>query len=97
MPGMARRKLGTRGRLLAAGISVAVAATLAGMMAAGDGTANASRPATSAGTANSPGAFPGGAARSGDGSSFSDDGWGSDDGGSGSLPAPRAHTNTGGS
>jgi hypothetical protein len=40
---MARRSLSTRGRILAAGVSVAVGAALMGFMAAGDHTADASR------------------------------------------------------
>jgi hypothetical protein len=53
---MARRKLSTQGRIVAAGLSVGVAAALAGFMAAGDHTADASAPATSnsAGSVESP-------------------------------------------
>jgi hypothetical protein len=44
---MARRKLSTQGRIVAAGLSIGVAGALAGFMAAGDHTAGASAPATS--------------------------------------------------
>jgi len=44
---MARRKLSTQGRIVAAGLSVGLAGALAGFMAAGDHTADASQPAAS--------------------------------------------------
>ncbi len=47
---MARRKLSTQGRIVAAGLSIGVAGVLAGFMAAGDHTADASQPAVSDGT-----------------------------------------------
>jgi hypothetical protein len=50
---MARRKLSTKGRIVAATLSVGLAGALAGFMAAGDHTANASQPAAS----NSSGSF----------------------------------------
>jgi hypothetical protein len=53
---MARRKLSTQGRIVAAGLSFGVAGALAGFMAAGDHTAGASGPATpsSSGSVNAP-------------------------------------------
>ena len=55
---MARRKLSTQGRVAAAGVSVALAGVLAGFMAAGDHTANATpRPSPSSSSSNDPGAF----------------------------------------
>ena len=42
---MARRKLSLQGRIVAAGVSLGVAGALAGFMAAGDHTADASQPA----------------------------------------------------
>ena len=48
---MARRKLSVRGKVAAAGVSVAVAGVLAGFMAAGDHHANAT--STSSGTSSS--------------------------------------------
>jgi hypothetical protein len=47
---MARRKLSTQGRIVAAGLSLGVAGVLAGFMAAGDHTADASQPASVNGT-----------------------------------------------
>jgi hypothetical protein len=44
---MARRKLSSQGRIVAAGLSIGVAGALAGFMAAGDHTAGASSPAPS--------------------------------------------------
>ncbi len=46
---MARRKLSTQGRIVAAGLSIGVAGVLAGFMAAGDHTADASQPASAGG------------------------------------------------
>jgi hypothetical protein len=45
---MARRTLSTRGRILAAGVSVAVGSALVGFMATGDHTADASQTTTPA-------------------------------------------------
>ena len=45
---MARRSLSTQGRILAAGVSVAVGSALVGFMAAGDHTADASQTTTPA-------------------------------------------------
>ena len=50
---MARRKLRMQGRIVAAGLSLGVVGALAGFMAAGDHTADASQPAAS----NSTGSF----------------------------------------
>jgi hypothetical protein len=50
---MARKKLSAQGRVVAAGVSVAVAGALAGFMAAGDHTADATQPATSIDQAHS--------------------------------------------
>ncbi len=50
---MARRTLSTQGRVLAAGVSVAVGAVLAGFMAAGDHTASATQTSTDSVSANS--------------------------------------------
>lgn len=44
---MARKTLSTRGRVLAAGVTVAVGSALAGFMAAGDHTADATQTVTS--------------------------------------------------
>ena len=55
---MARRKLSTQGRVAAAGVSVAVAGVLAGFMAAGDHTANATQqPSSSSPSSNTTGTF----------------------------------------
>jgi hypothetical protein len=52
---MARRSLSTQGRILAAGVSVAVGGALVGIMASGDHTATAttSDPSVSTGSATS--------------------------------------------
>jgi hypothetical protein len=55
---MARRKLSTQGRVAAAGVSVALAGVLAGFMAAGDHTANAtSQSSPSSSSPNDRGTF----------------------------------------
>ena len=90
---MARRKLSTQGRIVAAGISVGVAGALVGSMAAGDHTAGASQSAVTSSDAN--GAFPSSSA----GAAVPP----SDDRGSrsttGDFPqyAPQPQTSTGGS
>jgi hypothetical protein len=91
---MARRTLSTRGRVLAAGLSVGVAGVLVGSMAAGDHTAGASHPASVR--------DPAGPAAGVDGSAQpynpSDDDSSSQDTGNSSAPAPpQAHTRSGGS
>ena len=81
---MARRKLSTQGRIVAAGISIGIAGALAGFMAAGDHTADASPPVIS----NSSGrAVP------------SDDGTGGARATTNLVPqySPRPQTRTGGS
>ena len=59
---MARRTLSTRGRILAAGVTVAVGSALVGFMAAGDHTADASQTTTPAASAAND-AQPGGGTR----------------------------------
>jgi hypothetical protein len=49
---MARRKLSVQGKVAAAGVSVAVAGVLAGFMAAGDHTADATPPSSGNATSN---------------------------------------------
>ena len=98
---MARRSLSTQGRILAAGVSVAVGSALVGFMAAGDHTADASQtttPATSSANDAHPGggtsATPyGGVASSDDGSQG---GFGSASTGDSSFPT-QPQTRTGGS
>ena len=99
---MARRKLSTQGRVAAAGVSVALAGVLAGFMAAGDHTANASpRPSSSpSSSSNDPGAFgtPSGSTAtpySGDDGGFDDRGGDQYGGSTGSQPQPQ--TRSGGS
>ncbi len=91
---MARRKLSTQGRVVAAGLSIGVAGMLAGFMAAGDHTAGASQPA-SASTPTPTGSFDtpyddGGASR---GASADTSGTI----GSGRQYSPQPQTRTGGS
>jgi len=50
---VARRTLSTQGRIIAAGVSVAVGGVLVGFMAAGDHTAHASQTTTSSATRGS--------------------------------------------
>jgi hypothetical protein len=54
---MARKKLSTQGRVAAAGVTIAVAGVLGGLMAAGDHTAHATSPASGS---SSPSADTGG-------------------------------------
>jgi hypothetical protein len=84
---MARKKLSAQGRVVAAGVSVAVAGALAGFMAAGDHIADATQPATSTDHTRS--------SSSGSATPVPDDhgGFGSD---SGQLQ-PQPQTRTGGS
>ncbi len=98
---MARRSLSTQGRILAAGVSVAVGSALVGFMAAGDHTADASQTTTpAASSAND--AQPGGgtSATPYDGGSSSDEGSRGDVGGAStgnsSFPT-QPQTRTGGS
>jgi len=50
---MARRKLSTQGRIVVAGVSVAIGGALAGFMASGDHTANATQPVSSSSSSRS--------------------------------------------
>jgi hypothetical protein len=59
MTAMARRKLSTRGRVVAAGVCVGVTGLLAGLMAATDDTGNASAGTT--GQSSTSSTLPGGA------------------------------------
>jgi hypothetical protein len=90
---MARRTLSTQGRIIAAGLSVAVGGALVGVMAAGDHTADASSTSspTNPSSAVSPGAGGGTTATPADGSGFDDDSTGNP----GFQPQPQ--TRTGGS
>ena len=93
---MARKKLSVQGRVLAAGVSVAVAGALAGFMAAGDHSADATQPATSSDPARvSNGSGTVGDSSSGSATPFPDDqrGTGSDSG----HFQPQPQTRTGGS
>ena len=89
---MARRSLSMQGRILAAGVSVAVGGALVGYMAAGDHTADASQTTTSAGSTSDDGrasATPPG------GQSSSNEGFGTPGDDSGFAAQPQ--TRTGGS
>lgn len=88
---MARRKLSTQGRIVAAGISVGVAGALAGFMAAGDHTADASQPAMTSSSSN------GASSSTGDAVPYY--GNGGSRGTTNNVPqyAPRPQTRTGGS
>jgi hypothetical protein len=93
---MARRTLSTQGRVLAAGVSIAVGGALIGFMAAGDHTANASSSHTSSATVPSNG---GGA----NATPYGDSGSSNDNNGFSSTPSgdtgftPQPQTRTGGS
>lgn len=89
---MARRSLSTQGRVLAAGVSIAVGAGLVGFMAAGDHTADASQ--TNQSVTSPSASDPGATATPSDGRS--DDGFGTfPSGDTGFQPQPQ--TRTGGS
>jgi hypothetical protein len=93
---MARRSLSMQGRIVAAGVSIAVGSTLVGFMAAGDHSADASPTNTSSVSAT--GNDGTATATPADGRT-SNDGFGGDDFGglpSGGL-APQPQTRTGGS
>lgn len=97
---MARRTLSTQGRVLAAGVSIAVASGLAGFMAAGDHSAGASATGSSqSGTAVTPSSGDGGVTAS----PYGDRTGGDDGGGFGNVPSgdtglsPQPQTRTGGS
>ncbi len=101
---MARRSLSMQGRVIAAGVSIAVGGALVGFMAAGDHSADATpgtgsvNPATGIG-ATDPGGSSGTSAVPSDGRS-SDGGFGSDGttGDTGDTGfQPQAQTRTGGS
>ena len=93
---MARRTLSTQGRIVAAGVSIAVGGALVGFMAAGDHTADATSNTTAVAPAASPTDDGGGLATPYDGrSSSSDDGTASPQGNTGYQPQPQ--TRTGGS
>jgi hypothetical protein len=86
---MARRSLSTQGRIVAAGVTVAVGSLLAGVMAASDHSADASARSTSAASPN--------ASQSGNGSTATP----YDDRGAGAAADPgfptQPQTRTGGS
>ena len=102
---MARRSLSTRGRIVAAGVSVAVGSALVGFMAAGDHSADASSTNTSSAnrSVGATGDDGGTTATPADGRT-SDDGFGNDgysDDGFGGVPSgstsAQPQTRTGGS
>ena len=92
---MARKKLSAHGRVLAAGVSVAVAGGLAGFMAARDHSADVSQPTSSSSSVSSDGIGTSGASSSGTPAQFPDDQRGSGDT-TGQLQ-PQPQTRTGGS
>jgi hypothetical protein len=89
---MARKTLSTRGRVLAAGVTVAVGSALAGFMAAGDHTADATQTTTTPAAASD--GSTGASATPYDGTSGTANG-GFPTGNSGFSPQPQ--TRTGGS
>jgi hypothetical protein len=93
---MARKKLSVQGRVVAAGVSVAVAGALAGFMASGDHTADATQPATTSDpTRASNGIGSSDPSSSGSATPFPDD---QRDTGSGTSQIPaQPQTRTGGS
>jgi hypothetical protein len=92
---MARRSLSMQGRIVAAGVSIAVGSALVGFMAAGDHSADATQSNTSTVSATGDG---GGnvSAIPADGRS-SDDGFGGFSGDDGGNSSPQPQTRTGGS
>jgi hypothetical protein len=91
---MARRKLSVQGKVAAAGVSVAVAGVLAGFMAAGDHTANATQ-TSSANSSSSTPSSASGVPSDGGATPFGDRGSSSADGADQLQPQPQ--TRTGGS
>jgi hypothetical protein len=87
---MARRTLSTQGRVVAAGLSIAVGGALVGLMAVNDHTADATPTSTTVGPASGGGAT---SATPSDRESLPTPG----DLGSGSTSAPQPQTRTGGS
>ena len=96
---MARRTLSTQGRIVAAGLSVAVGGALVGFMAAGDHTADARQNTTSSATTGSTNdgssATPSGAQPSNDNQQSPYDAGGRS--GSTGYPQVQPQTRTGGS
>jgi hypothetical protein len=90
---MARKTLSTRGRVLAAGVTVAVGSALAGFMAAGDHTADATQTVTTPAAASD--RSTGASATPYDGSTNGSTNGGFPTGSSGFPPQPQ--TRTGGS
>ena len=99
---MARRTLSTRGRVLAAGLSVGIAGGLAGIMAAGDHGANASsQPVAPDSRGSNTAPDPSSATPSGQSGQSGQNGdpgynYGSGNGGSTQF-SPQPHTSSGGS
>jgi hypothetical protein len=92
---MARRNLSTQGRVLAAGLSVALGGALIGFMAAGDHTADATQTTTTPAASSADGST-GASATPYDGSASGNTGTGGfSTGDSGFSPQPQ--TRTGGS
>ena len=92
---MARRNLSTKGRILAAGVSVAVGSALVGFMAAGDHSADASQTSTPASSADTSQPGRGATATPYDGGSTDDRFGNAPSGDTGIQPQPQ--TRTGGS
>ena len=92
---MARKKLSVRGRVVAAGASVAVAAGLGGFMAARDHTADAGEPSSSSSPTASDGFGAADSSAGANATTFPDDdrGFGGDTG----QATPQPQTRTGGS
>ena len=97
---MARRKLSARGRVAAAGVSVALAGVLAGFMAAGDHTADATaRVRSSSSSSSDTGAFdtPSGSTATPYPGAGGFDDRGGDQYGGGTNSQPQPQTRSGGS
>ena len=93
---MARRKLSVQGKVAAAGVSVAVAGVLAGFMAAGDHTANATQTSSGNPSSSTPSSSASGVPSDAGATPFGDRGSGANADGSAQY-RPQPQTRTGGS